>query len=167
MITSGLFDPTGAASPDLNGVESRLLRAMLRLEPRHVAILGDLLGLQDTTSERVKQWERSAERGYPPQLVTLLRSLQQPVEAVGEHLAARAVHRDGITTIPRPKDAARIAFRGDLASLLPSGLSDEGVQRLDDGGGDFWARLCDSALCRAADLLSSTSYRIHVELSDV
>lgn len=149
-MSEGLFDYEGGGDARLNGVECRILRALLALERRHVAVVADVILGLDATTERVTQWERSRERGYPEAVVTLLRDL---VHLVGEYGGAlyRAGAREGARiTLHAPPDAAVIRDSLDWGSMLPTPLTAEAVAHLDAGAGDFWQRLGDAALVEAA-----------------
>lgn len=163
-MTSGLFDPHGGADPTLTGVESRTLRALLQLERRHIAILAETVSNERVTTERVTQWERSADRGYPGGLVTLLRDIEGAVSDLAGQMAGQARRdREGRMTILRPRSKDAIMARLRLAEAAEVRFSPDQLKALDEGGGDFWQRLCDAAVASAALSLGFSDNRpVHV-----
>lgn len=173
-MTSGLFDLEGGADATLTGIESRTLRAMLHLERRHVAILAETAGLGDVTTERVTQWERSKGRGYPPELVDLLRRIQAAASDMAGQMAAAAKSQAAEValgggavrmTIIRPRGHGRIMTLLRLPAAADVRFSPPQLLALDEGGGDFWQRLADAAVVEAAQRLSwDQDLPVHVEL---
>lgn len=165
-MTSGLFDLNGGASAELTGVESRTLRALLQLERRHVAILAEAAGETAVTTERVSQWERSKGRGYPPALVELMRSVQLATGELASVMVGAAMREGGERlTITRPRGPGRIMTVLRLPEVAGLRFSEDQLRRLDEGGGDFWQRLCDAATVEAALSLQRDDNRpVHVAL---
>lgn len=153
---AGLFNLHGGDGGVLTGLESRTLRALLHLERRHVAVLARILGRDDATTARVTQWEVSKGRGYPPPLVELLQDLETAVGDLALELAASAARSpDGsAVTLVRPNGAMRIMALLRLPQTTGRAFTDEQIQWLAEDGGDFWQRLCDAAITRAAWLLN-------------
>lgn len=165
-MTSGLFDLNGGASPELTGIESRSLRALLQLERRHVAILAETTGEADVSTERVTQWERSKGRGYPAAVVNRLRGLQSATSDLADQLAAdaRAGAADRLT-LTRPRGPGRIMTLLRLPEAADIRFTARELSRLDEGGGDFWQRLADAATVEAALRLQWEDGRpVHVVL---
>lgn len=164
-MTSGLFDPEGGADPHLTGVESRTLRALLQLERRHIAILADIVTGEDTNVDRVVNWERSKGRGYPAALVVILRDMEGAVSELGGVIALTAERAGGDRLIiRRPHKAPEIIAALRLEEVAGLRLSSNALGALNEGGGDFWQRLCDAATASAATMLGNRDNRpIHVE----
>lgn len=159
-MASGLFDFDGSASAALTGVECRILRGLLNLERRHVAILADVVvpGSQTSTA-RVGQWERSKGRGYPPAVVVLLRDLVEEVAGRGRTLSA-------LTTVDANRWTLRVPSADDmrqlLANIMERDLSPAEATALDNGGGDFWQRLADAVVIEAARIGAEEDQPVHV-----
>lgn len=161
-MSSGLFDTQGGVDPHLTGPESRILRAMLTLERRHIAILAEIVTGSDTTTERVTQWERSKDKGYPPALVVFLRDLVDEVTGMGHAMGGLTVtDADGRWTITRPLPAS---IRPLLCEVLERSLTTDEEKALEDGGGDFWQRLADVAVIEAARMGRDMDCAVHVEV---
>lgn len=158
---SGLFDFDGSASAVLTGIECRILRGLLSLERRHVAILADVVAPgSQTSTARVGQWERSKGRGYPPALVVLLRDLVEEVAGRGRTLS-------GLTTVgPDGRWTLRVPPADDmrqlLANIMERDLSPAEATALDNGGGDFWQRLADAVVIEAARIGAEEDRPVHV-----
>jgi|GEM_PF-2569189 len=162
-MRSGLFDDFGGADPTLNGAESRILRAMLTLERRHIGILaGIVAGDQDVTTDRVTQWERSTGRGYPPELVTFLRHLIGEIQEMGRVMGDKTgIQPDGRCLLSRPEEASlRLLFR----NVLDRDLTDAEDKALTEGGGDFWQRLSDAMVIEAARVGYNQDLSVHVRM---
>lgn len=160
-MSSGLFDDFGGADPSLTGLECRILRAMLTLERRHIAILAEFTGTTDVDTDRVTQWERSKGRGYPPALVTLLRDLIEELQGLGRTIAnATGADADGRWTITRP---GPIPIAQSLEAAMGRDLTTAEHEALTEGSGDFWQRLMDVIVIEAARIGRDLDNSIHVE----
>ncbi len=166
-MTTAARPLVGRPGADLTGVESRILRAALNLERRHVIALCNALALttDETTNARVVTWERSPGRGYPPALVAALNALNSAVDRL-----ARSLLADGGTDSPdsphgfamgetiRPSTHATLrrplGSRRVLAVLQPDrdGLTFTTAQldALENPTADLWQVLVDAAVVRAA-----------------
>lgn len=137
----------------LSGPESRALRASLNLERRHIAVLvtaAQLWAKRPAATSDVAMWERSS-RGYPQELVHDLQTLDVAVGRLSADLAEEA-ERDTaaeVATLRRPRGPKRVH---QLLRLHEIGVDwgPEVVGSLDADGGDFWDRLADAAITRAA-----------------
>lgn len=143
-MTARLFQRFGdPASGELNGAESRALRASLNLERRHVVAMVNALEIfpEPLTLDRLTQWERSKGRGYPLGAVTALEAFSAGVDRLAATFAGPVARR--------PVGGRRIA---QLMALAQGGLHLDraAFDMLDQGGGDFWQVLCDAAINRAA-----------------
>lgn len=148
-MSKGLFDYEADGDACLNGVECRILRALLGLERRHVAVVADVILGINATTERVTQWERSRERGYPETVVALLRDFMHRVGEYGGALYLSGDREGACITLRAPRG---VTFRGglDWVASRPSPISAAAADRIDAGAGDFWQRLDDAALIEAA-----------------
>ena len=141
---------------DLTGVESRMLRAALNLERRHVVALANAMpvGDQPTTLDRLTVWERSKGRGYPPALVEGLNALYAAVRRLAEEMRISAINE-------RP-EADRLVLRRPLGGrrtvellCLPLHglvLSEFQVNIIEQDSQDFWQAITDKVIVLALEL---------------
>lgn len=153
-MTTGLIDIPPDGDPPLTGTESRLMRAALHLERRHVAVLAEIALGRDTTAERVTEWERSKGRGYPREVLVLLAQIGLAVEGLAASLAHDAL-ATGPGVVRRPRGHDRITALLDLPAQLGRAFTPTELRALDEGSGDFWQRLCDAAVLGALRALKS------------
>lgn len=163
VMNTGLFDAHGGTDPTLNGIESRTLRAMTHLERRHVALLCEIIQGRPCTTERITSWE-TGDRGYPADLVVHLRDIAEAIHEMATQLVLTARREGDRATLIRPKGSMRIMEMLKLPEMADLYLTDRHLKALEEGGGDFWQRLCDAAMVEAASLLAQDVDNVHVEI---
>ena len=154
-MTTDPFSPEpanliGRPGDELTGVECRILRAALGLERRHVARFALAMGYGSVspTPERVTAWERAKGRGYPPDLVQGLTTLDEAVEGWARQAVDEA-QGHGAPILWRPL-GYRYAFAMLDLACYGLTLSPDQLAGIDDVNGEFWVALADTAIARAA-----------------